>query len=98
METRGRTRDGNGDRSGDSNESSSGHGSEDDDRNGDGNNDGIGDGGRHAKKCKRPHKSCIRDVENGGDMDGKRKKRREERVGSEAANPDNLENSKESGG
>ena len=35
---------------------------------------------------------------NGGDLDGKRIKRRKERVGTVASNPDNLENSKEAGG
>ena len=35
---------------------------------------------------------------NGGDTGGKRKKRRKERVGSVAANPDNLESNKEAGG
>ena len=35
---------------------------------------------------------------NGGDLGGKRKKRRKERVGPVAANPDNLENNKEAGG
>ena len=33
-----------------------------------------------------------------GDLGGKRKKRRQRRVGSVAANPDNLENSKEARG
>ena len=46
----------------------------------------------------KPHKNCIRDVGNRGDLGGTRKKRRQERVGSVAANPDNLENSKEAGG
>ena len=35
---------------------------------------------------------------NGGDLGGKREKRRKERVGPVAANPDNVENSKEAGG
>ena len=35
---------------------------------------------------------------NGGDLGGKRKTRRQERVGSVAANPDNLENRKEARG
>ena len=35
---------------------------------------------------------------NGGDLGGKRKTRRHERVGSVAANPDDLENSKKAGG
>ena len=95
MLTRGRTRDGDG--SGDGNESSSGDGNGDEER--DGNEDGIGEGGGEAKKCKRPHKSCRHDVGNGGDLGGKRKKRRQERVGSVAADPDSLlENRKEEGG
>ena len=44
------------------------------DGNGDGNEDGIGKGGGETKKRKKPHKSCRRDVENGGDLGGKRKK------------------------
>ena len=35
---------------------------------------------------------------NGGDMGGERKKYRKERVGSVAANPDNLGSNKEAGG
>ena len=65
---------------------------------GDGNEDRIGEGGGEAKKCKKPHKSCRRHVGNGGDLGGKRKKLRKERVGPVAANPDNLENNKEAGG
>ena len=71
---------------------------EDDDRNGDGNEDGIGEGGGEAKKRKEPHKSCKRDVGNGGDLGQKRKKCRQEKVGSVAANPDHLEDSKEARG
>ena len=37
-------------------------------------------------------------MRNEGDLGRKRKKRRQESVGSVAANPDNLENSKEVGG
>ena len=66
VETRGRAQDGNEAGSGDGNERSSGDG------NGDGSGDGIGDGGGEAKKRKKPHKSCRRDVENGGDLDRKR--------------------------
>ncbi|CAM9571103.1 unnamed protein product, partial [Ascophyllum nodosum] len=73
------------------NEGRGGHG------NGDGNEDGIGEGRREAKKSKKPHKSCRRHVGNGGDLGGKRKNV-QERVGSVAADPDNLENSKEVGG
>ena len=86
METRRRTPDKNGD----------GDGSED--SSGDGDGDRIGDGGREAKKRKKPQNSCRRHVENGGDLGGKRKKCRKERVGPVAANPDNLENKMEAGG
>ena len=70
------------------------------DGNGDkgGNGDRIGEGGGETKKRKKPHKSCRRHVGNGGDLGGKRKKRRKEKVDPEAANPDNLENNKEAGG
>ena len=44
------------------------------------------------------HKRCRRDGGNGGDLGRKKKKRRQENVGSVAADPDNLENNKESGG
>ena len=98
IETRGRTQDGNGDRSGDGNESSSGDGNGDEDGNGNENEDGIGEGGGETKKRKEPRKSCIRHVGNGGDFGGERNKRRQERVGLVAANPDNLKNSKEAGG
>ena len=37
-------------------------------------------------------------MRNGGDLGGKRKKCRKERVGPVAANPDNLESNKEAGG
>ena len=43
-----------------------------------------------VKKRKKPQNSCRRRAGNGGDMGGKRKKCRKERVGSVAANPDNL--------
>ena len=66
----------------------------DENGNGDGNKDGTGGGGGEAKKRKRPHESCCkRDVENGGELEGKRKIRRQERVGSVAADPDGLESS-----
>ena len=96
METRGRTQDWNEDGSGNGNESRSGDGSGDEDGggdedgNGDENEDGIGEGGREAKKRKKPHKSCRRHVGKGGDLGEKRKKRRQERVSSVAANPANL--------
>ena len=60
--------------------------------------EGIGEGGREAKKRKKPQNSCRRRAGNGGDMGGKRKKCRKERVGSVAANPDNLGSNKEAGG
>ena len=46
----------------------------------------------------KPQNSWRRRAENGGDTGGKRKKCRKERVGSVAANPDNLESNKEAGG
>ena len=84
-------RDGDGDGSGDGNESSRGDG------NGNGNDDRIGEGRREAKKRKKLHTSCRRHVGNGENLDGKREKRRNERVGPVAANPDNLESSNEEG-
>ena len=98
VETRGLTQDGNGDGSGDGNESSSGDGDGDEDENRGRNENGIGESGREANKRKKPHKSCRRHMRNGGDLGGKRKKRRQERVGSVAANPDNLDNIKEAEG
>ena len=50
------------------------------------------------KKRKKPQNGCRRRTGNGGDTGGKRKKCRKERVGSIAANPDNLESNKEAGG
>ena len=91
VETRRRTQDGNGDGNGDRSEDCSG------DENGDdynGNEIRIGEGGREAKKRKKPQNSCRRRAGNGGDMGGKRKKCRKERVGSVAANPDNLGSNK----
>ena len=58
----------------------------------------IGEGGREAKKRKKPQSSCRRRAGNGRDMGGKQKKCRKERVGSVAANPDNLESNKLAGG
>ena len=78
--------------------SGDGNGEEDGNGNGNGNKDRIGEGGREAKKRKKPHKSCRRPMGNGGDLGGKRKKRKKERVGPVAANPDNLESNKEAGG
>ena len=93
--TRSRTPDGNGDGNGDGSEDSSG------DKNGDGDNgneNGIREGEGEAKKRKKPQNSCRRRAGNGGDMGGKRKKCRKERVGSITANPDNLGSNKEAGG
>ena len=56
----------------------------------------IGKGG--TKKRKKPQNSCRRRAGNGGDMGGMRKKCRKERVGSVAANSDNLGSNKEAGG
>ena len=98
VETPGRTQDGNGDGSGDGNESSSGDGNGDENGNGNGNEDRIGEGGGEAKKLKKPHKTCRRHVGNGGDLGGKRKTHKKERVDPVASNPDNLENNKETGG
>ena len=63
-----------------------------------GNENRIGEDGREAKKRKKPQYSCRRREGNGGDTGGKRKKCRKERVGSVAANPDNLESIKEAWG
>ena len=98
MEIRRRTPDGNGDGIGDGREdSSSGNGNGDED-NGNENEDRIGEGGREAKKRKKPQNSCRRQVGNVGDLGGKRKTCRKERVGPVAANPDNLESNKEAEG
>ena len=96
VETRRRTPDGNGDGNGDGSEDSSRGGNGDED-NGNGNEDRIGEGGREAKKRKKPQ-SCRRNAGNGGDLGGKRKTCGKERVGSVAANPDNLESNKEARG
>ena len=98
VETPGRIHDGNGDGSGDGNESNSGDVNGHENGNGNGNEDRIGEGGGEAKKHKKPHKSCRRRVGNGGDLDGKRIKRRKERVGTVASHTDNLENTKGAGG
>ena len=90
-----RTPDGNGDGNGDVSEDCSGDGNGDDDN---GNENRIGEGGRGAKKRKKPQNSRRRRAGNGGDMGGKRKKYRKERVGSVAANSDNLGSNKEAGG
>ena len=49
----------------------------------------------HTLTHKKSRKSCRRDVENEGDLSENRKKRSQESVGSVAADPNNLENSKE---
>ena len=90
-----RTPDGNGDGNGDVSEDCSGDRNGDDDN---GNENRIGEGGRGTKKRKKPQNSCRRRAGNGGDMGGKRKKCRKERVGSVAANSDNLGSNKEAGG
>ena len=68
------------------------------DENGDGSGDGKESSSGGAKETKKPHESCRHDVRNGGNLGGKREKRRRERVSSEAANPDNLDSIKETGG
>ena len=45
---------------------------------------------KHIQR-KKPQNSCRRRAGNGGDTGGKQKTCRKERVGSVAANPDNLE-------
>ena len=95
--TRRRTPDGNGDGHGDGSEGSSGDGNGDDD-NGNGNEDRIEEGGREAKKRKKPQNSSRRRAGNGGDLGGKIKKCRKERVDSVAANLDNIKSDKEAGG
>ena len=89
--TRRRTPDGNGDGS----EDCSGDGNGDDDN---GNENRMGEGGREAKKRKKPQNSCRRRAGKGGDKSGKRKNYRKERIGSVAANLDNLGSNKEAGG
>ena len=53
---------------------------------------------RGTRNRKKPQNSCRRRAGNGGDIGGKRKKCRKERVGSVAANSDNLGSNKEAGG
>ena len=88
-----RAPDGNGD--GDVSEDCSGYGDGDEDN---GNVNRIGEGGRGTKKRKKPQNSCRRRAGNGGDMGGKRKQCRKERVGSVAANSDSPGSNKEAGG
>ena len=47
------------------------------------------------KKRKKPQKRCRRQVGNGGDLSGKRKNCRKEKVSPVAVDPDNLESNKE---
>ena len=95
--TRRRTPDRSGDDNGDESKDSCGEGNGDDDS-GNGNENRIGKGGSEAKKRKKAQNSCRRRAGNGGDTGGKRKICRKVRVGSVAANPDNLESNKEAGG
>ena len=90
-----RTPDGNGDGNGDVSEDCSGDGNGDDDN---GNENMIGEGVRGTQKRKKQQFSCRRRAGNGGDMGGKRTKCKKERVGSVAANSDNLGSNKEAGG
>ena len=71
VETHRRTPDGNGNRNGSENSSRDGNRDED---NGNGNEDRIGEGGREAKNRRKPQNNCRRNVGNGGDLGGKRKK------------------------
>ena len=77
------------------NESNGGNGNKD--KYGNGNDDIIGEGGGETKKCKKSYKTYRRHVGNGRDLGRKSKKRRKERVGPVAANPDNLQNNNEAG-
>ena len=95
VEGRRRTQDGNGDGNGDGSENSSRGGNGDED--GNGNDDRTGKSEKEGNKRKKPHKSCRRHIGKGGDLGGKRKKCRKERVGPVSANPDNLDNKKEAG-
>ena len=97
VETHRRTPDENGDGNGDGSEDSSGDGNGDH-INGNGNEDRIEEGEREANKRNKPHKTCRRQVVNGGDLGGKRKTCRKERVGPVAANSYNLESDKEAEG
>ena len=74
------------------------YGNGQEDGNGNGNWDGIGENGGMAKEHKNLPKSLRRDVGNGGDLGGKRTKRRQEGVGSVATDPDTLANNEKSGG
>ena len=54
--------------------------------------DRIGEGGEEAKKRKKPQEIYRRDVENGGDLGGKRKECRQESIGSIDVDPEALDN------
>ena len=95
VETRGRTQYRNEDGSGDENKISNGYRNRSGNMDGDRNEDMIWEGGGEAKKRVKPHKGCKRDVGNGEDLGGEKKKRRQERVGSVNAYPSNPDNSKE---
>ena len=57
--------------------------------------DMIGKGGGEAKERKKPQKRFRRVVEKGGDLGGRRKKRRQESIGSVDVGPGHLKNRKE---
>ena len=59
---------------------------------------GRADGRRKSARKRKIAVDAVTRVGNGGDMGGKRKKCRKERVGSVAANPDNLRSNEEAGG
>ena len=59
--------------------------------------DRIGEDGGEAKKRKDLQKSYIRDVENGGDSGGRRKKRKKGSIGSVDVDPEDIENRKKVG-
>ena len=94
-ETPGGNEDGGGNGNSDDHEMGTGTGAETATKMGTGS--GKAEGGREAKKLKKPHKSCRRHVGNGRDLCAESKTRRQERVGSVAANPDNVESNKEAG-
>ena len=51
-------------------------------------------GRKRVKEAQEPQKSYRRDVENGGDLSERRKKRRKEIIGSVDVNPEDLNNIK----
>ena len=58
---------------------------------------GSGRAEERQRSARNPTRVVNAYVGNGRDLSGKRKTRRQERVGSVAGNPDNLENRKEAG-